>query len=128
MFSVAFDVKYVPNALVVRGILSSEFGNAGCAGIILTTLSNGSTLAMATTSDVLDVADMNDIDRHSINAVNLEPFPEFDKLGEIYLGREVPTANLIEAWISPTRKVCLRGYQINTMEKHYQILATLMTA
>lgn len=36
---------------------------------------------------------------------NLEPSREFDQVGEIYMGGEAPTAALIEAWTTPTRKV-----------------------
>ncbi|KAL4998499.1 nonribosomal peptide synthetase 11 [Aspergillus recurvatus] len=78
----------------------------GCAGIVFTTLSNGGTLAMASASDVLDVAPTCTtlIVTPSMLA-NLEPSPEFDQVGEIYLGGEAPTASLVEAWITPTRKV-----------------------
>nr|POE75179.1 nonribosomal peptide synthetase sirp [Quercus suber]POE94740.1 nonribosomal peptide synthetase sirp [Quercus suber] len=78
----------------------------GCAGVIFSTLCHGGTLAMATPSDVIDVAGTCTtlIVTPSILA-SLAPTPRLDKVRAIYMGGEAPTESLVETWTTPTRKI-----------------------
>lgn len=78
----------------------------GCAGIIMTTLCNGGTLAMATSNDYAEISKACStlIVTPSILAT-LDPTEGYDRVREIYMGGESPNAALINAWIKPNRKV-----------------------
>lgn len=63
----------------------------GCAGLIFPTICHGGTLAMATPSDVIDVAGTCTtlVVTPSILA-SLTPTPQFDRVTGIYMGGEAP--------------------------------------
>lgn len=78
----------------------------GCAGLIFSTICHGGTLAMATPSDVIDVAGTCTtlVVTPSILA-SLTPTPQFDRVTGIYMGGEAPSDILVQRWTTPTRKV-----------------------
>lgn len=61
---------------------------------------------MATASNVLDVAPMCTVLILTPSMLaTLEPTPQYDNVRDIYIGGEAPTAAIIRAWTTPTRKV-----------------------
>lgn len=61
---------------------------------------------MATASNVLDVAPKCTVLVLTPSMLaTLEPTPQYDNVRDIYIGGEAPTAALIKAWTTPTRKV-----------------------
>lgn len=78
----------------------------GCAGMIFSNICHGGTLAMATPSDVIDVAGTCTtlVVTPSI-LVSLKPTPQFDRVTGIYMGGEPPSDILVQRWTTPTTKV-----------------------
>ncbi|KAE8342159.1 hypothetical protein BDV24DRAFT_162710 [Aspergillus arachidicola] len=99
-----------PGAMTVhpgtRVLLFFSVAFDGCAGVVFSTICHGGTLAMALPADVLDVAPTCStlVVTPSILST-FEPSPQFDGVREIYMGGEAPTAALIDAWATPTRKI-----------------------
>ncbi|KAE8143639.1 nonribosomal peptide synthetase 11 [Aspergillus pseudotamarii] len=99
-----------PGAMTVypgtRVLLFFSVAFDGCAGVVFSTLCHGGTLAMALPADVLDVAPTCStlVVTPSILST-FELSSRFDGVREIYMGGEAPTAALIDAWVTPTRKV-----------------------
>lgn len=75
-------------------------------GALFSTICHSGTLAMATPSDVIDVAGTCTtlVVTHSILA-SLTPTPQFDRVIGIYMGGEAPSDILVQRWTTPTRKV-----------------------
>ncbi|KAI2628685.1 putative nonribosomal peptide synthase [Hypoxylon sp. NC1633] len=89
-----------------RILLTFSIAFDGCAGIVWTTLTNGGTLVMASSSDYPE----RSTTCHTLiltpsMLAPLDPSSGFDKVQEIYLGGEAPSLSVVRPWITPTRNV-----------------------
>ncbi|KAF5654520.1 nonribosomal peptide synthetase 11 [Fusarium sp. NRRL 25303] len=90
----------------LRGLLACPIAFDGCAGVVWLNLTKGGTLVMAspsnfpqasTTCEVLSMTP-------SMLAV-MDPSGDYDRARYIYLGGEAPVMDVVNRWITPTRKV-----------------------
>ncbi|KAI0550318.1 putative nonribosomal peptide synthase [Xylaria curta] len=89
-----------------RILLTFSIGFDGCAGIVWTTLTNGGTLVMASSSDFPErAATCQTLILTPSMLATLEPSSRYDGVQEIYLGGEAPSISVIRPWITSTRHV-----------------------
>ncbi|KAI1356552.1 putative nonribosomal peptide synthase [Xylaria sp. FL0043] len=89
-----------------RVLLTFSIAFDGCAGIVWSTITNGGTLVMASSSDFPDRAATCHITIFTPSMLStLEPSPAYNRIEEIFLGGEAPNMSVVRQWITPTRQV-----------------------
>ncbi|KAI0817429.1 putative nonribosomal peptide synthase [Xylaria sp. FL0064] len=89
-----------------RVLLTFSIAFDGCAGIVWSTMTNGGTLVMASSSDFPERAATCHIAIFTPSMLStLEPSPAYNRIEEIFLGGEAPNMAVVRQWITPTRQV-----------------------
>ncbi|RBA17287.1 hypothetical protein FPRO05_02011 [Fusarium proliferatum] len=90
----------------LRSLLAYSISFDGCAGVVWLSLTKGGTLVMASPSDFPQASTTCEVlsMTPSMLAV-MDPSGGYDRVQYIYLGGEAPVMDVVNRWITPTRKV-----------------------